>query len=100
MQQLTTFWPDIEPTMEGTPKKRRLLFLHSDTRNPPTQSRTRNKALDTKVRRHLMVDIGISRRKPSKAPQFETLVWSLAGTPTPLSKNDKSQHSPSCNVKD
>jgi hypothetical protein len=71
--------------MEGPPKKRRLLFLHADTRNPPTQRRTRNRSLDSKIRRHLMVDIGMSRRKPSKAPQFDTFVWSLAETSGPLS---------------
>lgn len=58
--------------MMKPPKKRRLLFLHVDN---PTRRRTRSQSLDSKVRRHLMVDIGRSRRKPSKASPFVTLVW-------------------------
>lgn len=84
--------------MEGPPKKRRLLFLHADTRNPTTQRRTRSKSLDTKVRRHLMVDIGMSRRKPSKAPQFVTFVWSLAETSEALSSTGQGEHSMSRDV--
>lgn len=81
--------------MEGPPKKRRLLFLHADTRNPTTQRRTRSKSLDSKVRRHLMVDIGMSRRKPSKIPQFVTFVWPLAETSGALSSNGQFEHSTS-----
>lgn len=84
--------------MEGTPKKRRLLFLHADTRNPTAQRRTRSKSLDSKVRRHLMVDIGMSRRKPSKAPQFVTFVWSLAETSAALSNTGQDEHSTSRDV--
>ncbi|KAH7161697.1 hypothetical protein EDB81DRAFT_683664 [Dactylonectria macrodidyma] len=84
--------------MEGPPKKRRLLFLHADTRNPPTQRRTRSKSLDSKVRRHLMVDIGMSRRKPSKAPQFVTFVWSSAETSGALSSTGQGEHSTSRDV--
>jgi len=78
--------------MEGPPKKRRLLFLNADTRNPTTRRRTRSKSLDSKVRRHLMVDIGMSRRKPSKAPQFVTFVWSLAETSGALSSTSQGEH--------
>lgn len=85
--------------MEGPPKKRRFLFLHADARNPTTQRRTRSKSLDSKVRRHLMVDIGRSRRRPSKAPQFDTLVWSLAETPGALSSTGQAAHSTSRDVR-
>ena len=84
--------------MEGPQEKRRLLFLHADTRNPSTQRRTRSKSLDSKVRRHLMVDIGISRRKPSKAPQFATIVWSLAETTGELSNTGQAEHATSGDV--
>lgn len=67
--------------MEGVPRKKRLLFLNADSRNFTAQRRTpRGKSVDSKVRRHVMVDIGMSRRKPSKSHQFETIVWSLAET--------------------
>lgn len=81
--------------MERPPKKRRLLFLHADTRNPPTQRRTRSKSLDSKVRRHLMVDIGISRKKPSKAPQFNTFEWSLSSPSEALSSSCQDEDSAS-----
>lgn len=63
--------------MEERPKKRRLLFLPASDGNPASH-RTRSKSLDSRIRRHLMVDIGKSRRKPSKDRQFVTLVWPLA----------------------
>lgn len=67
--------------MEEPSKKRRLLFLHANENNRnPTSRRTRSKSLDSRVRRHLMIDIGKSRRKPSKDLQFVTLVWPLAET--------------------
>ena len=65
--------------MEEPSKKRRLLLLHANDGNL-TSRRTRDKSLDSRVRRHLMVDIGKSRRKPSKDLQFVTLVWPLAET--------------------
>lgn len=65
--------------MEEPPNKRRLLFLHANDGNH-TSRRTRSKSLDSRIRRHLMVDIGKSRRKPSKNLQFSTLVWPLAET--------------------
>ncbi|KAG6360618.1 hypothetical protein INS49_011682 [Diaporthe citri] len=65
--------------MEEPSKKRRLLFLPASDGNP-TSRRTRSKSLDSRIRRHLMVDIGKSRRKPSKDLQFVTLVWPLAET--------------------
>ncbi|KPM45146.1 hypothetical protein AK830_g1318 [Neonectria ditissima] len=74
--------------MESSTKKRRLLFLNTDPRNPTTQRGTRSKSLDSKVRRHLMVDIGMSRRKPSKTPQFDTFVWSLAEASETLSRRN------------
>lgn len=79
--------------MEGLPTERQLLFLHSDTRNPPTRHHTRNKLLDSKVRRHLMVEIGKSRRKPPKTPQFDTFVWSLAENSGTISSASHSEHS-------
>jgi hypothetical protein len=78
--------------MEGPPKKRRLLFVHADTRNPTTQRRTRSKSVDSKVRRHLMADIGMSRRKPSKASQFDTVVWSLEETSEALAGPGQGEH--------
>ncbi|KAB5585214.1 hypothetical protein GE09DRAFT_946050 [Coniochaeta sp. 2T2.1] len=60
--------------MMEPPKKRRFLFLHA---SEATQRRTYNKSLDSEVRRHLMVYIGRSRRKPSKIPRFDTLVWHI-----------------------
>ncbi|KAK0709927.1 hypothetical protein B0T26DRAFT_652587 [Lasiosphaeria miniovina] len=84
--------------MEGPPEKRRLLFIHAGPHNPITQRRTRSKSLDSKVRRHLMVDIGMSRRKPSKTPQFVTSVWSLAETPGVLSRTGQGEHSTSRDV--
>ncbi|KAH7137524.1 hypothetical protein B0J13DRAFT_506182 [Dactylonectria estremocensis] len=78
--------------MMEPPKKRRLLFLDA---NDATQRRTRSKSLDSKVRRHLMVDIGRSRRKPSKVPQFVTLVWpvemSMAQSSTREDEDSSSQ---------
>lgn len=65
--------------MEEPSKKRRLLFLPASD-GKPTSRRTRSKSLDSRIRRHLMVDIGKSRRKPSKDRQFVTLVWPLAET--------------------
>lgn len=62
-----------------TSNNRRLLFLPANDGNP-TSRRARNKSLDSRVRRHLMIDIGKSRRKPSKDLQFVTLVWPLQKT--------------------
>ncbi|KAF4446397.1 hypothetical protein F53441_9965 [Fusarium austroafricanum] len=60
--------------MEEPPKKRRLLFV--DTNGGDFASRpNRKKLMDSRVRRHVMVDIGKSRRKPSKDRQFVTLLW-------------------------
>ena len=84
--------------MEMYPKNTRLLFLHGDTRNPTTQRRTRSKSLDSKVRRHLMVDIGMSRRKPSKGPRYVTFVWSLAKTSGQLLSAGQGEHSTSRDV--
>lgn len=84
--------------MEELPKKRRLLFLHGDIRDPTTQRRTRSKSLDSAVRRHLMVDIGISRRKPSKVPQFVTFEWSLAEVSAAVSSTGQGEHSRSQDI--
>lgn len=84
--------------MEETLKKKRFLFLHADTHNPTIQGRTRRKSLDSKVRHHLMVDIGKSRRKPSKAPQFDTMVWSLAEPLRALSSTNQCEPSTSRDV--
>lgn len=48
-------------------KQQRLLWVHSAE---PTGVRRRDKATMTKIRRHIMKDIGISRRKPQQNPQF------------------------------
>ncbi|KAF4955651.1 hypothetical protein FSARC_11799 [Fusarium sarcochroum] len=58
-------------------EKRGFLFLHTNAYNA-TSRHSRSKSLDSRVRHHLMVDIGKSRRKPPKDPQFVTSVWSLA----------------------
>lgn len=84
--------------MEGPPKNRCLLFVNADTRNPTTQRRTRSKSLDSKVRRHVMADIGKSRRKSSKTPQFGTLVWSLAEKSGALPTRGQAEHSTSQDV--
>ncbi len=62
--------------MEEPTKKRRLLFLHAQDGNS-TSRRIHNKSLDSRVRRHLMVDIGKSRRRSKDLP-FVTIVWPLA----------------------
>lgn len=66
--------------MEGPPNKKRLLFLNTDSRSFAARRHTRGKSVDSKVRRHVMFDIGMSRRKPSKTHQFDTIVWPLAET--------------------
>ena len=48
-------------------KQQRLLWVHS---TEPTSVRRRDKTTMTKIRRHIMKDIGISRRKPQQNPQF------------------------------
>ncbi|KAH6632852.1 hypothetical protein F5144DRAFT_630633 [Chaetomium tenue] len=48
-------------------KPQRLLWVHSAE---PTGVRRRDKTTMTKIRRHIMKDIGISRRKPQQNPQF------------------------------
>jgi hypothetical protein len=79
--------------MMEAPRRRRLLFLNADSRDPITQHRTCSKSLDSKIRRHLMTDIGVSRRKPSKAPQFDFLVWSLTEKPRALLSIGQDEHS-------
>ncbi|KAK3297268.1 uncharacterized protein B0H64DRAFT_121764 [Chaetomium fimeti] len=56
-------------------KQQRLLWVHS---TEPTSVRRRDKTTMTKIRRHVMEDIGISRRKPQQNPQFVIEV----GSPT------------------
>lgn len=48
-------------------KQQRLLFLHF---TDPTGIHRHDKTTVTKIRRHIMEDIGISRRKPQRNPQF------------------------------
>lgn len=48
-------------------KQQRLLWVHS---TEPTGVHRRDKLTMTKIRRHIMEDIGISRRKPQRNPQF------------------------------
>lgn len=84
--------------MERPPEKRRFLFVNADTRNLTTQSRKRSKSLDSRVRHHLMVDIGMSRRKPSKTPQFGIFAWALAETSRALPSTGQGEHSTSRDV--
>jgi hypothetical protein len=67
--------------MDRTARERRLLFVNADTSSLTTRRRSRSKALDSRIRRHLMADIGISRRKPPKTPQAGTVEWSLQDPP-------------------
>ena len=78
------------------PKRKRFLFLHAES---PTQRRTRSQALDSMVRRHLMVDIGRSRRKASKNSPFETLVWH-AETSKPQTNTHRGDHPTSGEMRD
>jgi len=57
-------------------KQQRLLWVHS---TEPTGVRRRDKPTMTKIRRHIMQDIGISRRKPQRNPQFVIKI----GSPPP-----------------
>ena len=76
--------------MEEISRKRRILFVHSNDGNHKSR-RTASKLLDSRVRRHVMIDIGASRRKPSKDLQFATIVWSLAETPKPQPSTRRSK---------
>lgn len=78
------------------PEKKRFLFLHADN---PTQRRTRSQSLDSKVRRHLMTDIGRSRRKPPKASPFVTLVWHVETSKT-QSNTRQGENSTSREIRD
>lgn len=71
--------------MEEVPHNKRLLFIHAGVHEAAPRQRTGGKRLDTEVRRHVMLEIGKARRKPPKAPQYDTHVWSLpkiSETPT------------------
>ncbi|KAM7197264.1 hypothetical protein V8F33_005692 [Rhypophila sp. PSN 637] len=56
-------------------KQQRLLWVHS---TEPTGVRRRDKPTMTKIRRHIMEDIGKSRRKPQQNPQFVIEIGSPA----------------------
>lgn len=64
-------------------KQQRLLWVHS---TEPTSVRRRDKTTMTKIRRHIMKDIGISRRKPQQNPQFVVKIGS-PDSPTSLPMN-------------
>ncbi|SPQ17711.1 5a31956d-f7f6-4cbb-8259-f132d9f87a01 [Thermothielavioides terrestris] len=51
----------------GPSKQQRLLWVNA---TEPAGVRRRDKATMTKIRRHVMEDIGKSRRKPPRNPQF------------------------------
>lgn len=51
--------------------KRPLLFVHS---NGPTHVHHRDKSVETKIRRHVMVDIGRARRKPPRNPTIDIIL--------------------------
>ncbi|KAF5628177.1 uncharacterized protein FTJAE_8929 [Fusarium tjaetaba] len=63
--------------MTGTQEpqeKKSLLFVNANQSNFPSR-RNNHKSIDSEVRRHVMLDIGKARRKPSKDRQFVTLTW-------------------------
>ena len=57
--------------MKPATSKRPFLFVHS---SGPTHVHHRNKSLETKIRKHVMIDIGKARRKPQRNPRFETIL--------------------------
>ncbi|KAF4556694.1 Hypothetical protein D9617_1g085730 [Elsinoe fawcettii] len=60
--------------MTSAQRGREYMFVHMD--NASTR-RGRDKPLDPSVRRHVMTDIGKTRRKKSKTLEYDTLVWQL-----------------------
>jgi hypothetical protein len=60
--------------MEEPPEKKRLLFINTNENNFPYH-RNHGNLISSKVRRHVMLDIGKSRRKPPKDRQYVTLTW-------------------------
>ncbi|KAF5607886.1 uncharacterized protein FSUBG_4988 [Fusarium subglutinans] len=60
--------------MEEPQEKKSLLFVNANQTTFPS-SRNKHKSIDSEVRRHVMLDIGRARRKPSKDRQFTTLTW-------------------------
>ncbi|KAF4480064.1 hypothetical protein FAGAP_12209 [Fusarium agapanthi] len=60
--------------MEEPQEKTSLLFVNANQTNFPSR-RNKLKSIDSEVRRHVMLDIGRARRKPSKDRQFATLTW-------------------------
>lgn len=62
--------------MSPPKQQQRLLWVHC---TEPTGARRRDKPTMTKIRRHVMEDIGLSRRKPKRNPQFAI----EAGSPPP-----------------
>lgn len=74
--------------MSTPPEKKRFLFLHT---NNHSRNHTRVRSFDSAARRHVMVDIGRSRRKPSQPTPFWTFVWQ-ADTTKAHSNNRKLNH--------
>ncbi|KAI8414687.1 hypothetical protein FOFC_04304, partial [Fusarium oxysporum] len=60
--------------MDKPPEEKRLLFINTNENNFPPR-RNQHNSIDSEVRRHVMLDIGKARRKPSKDRQFVTLTW-------------------------
>ncbi|CZR39427.1 uncharacterized protein FPRO_04324 [Fusarium proliferatum ET1] len=60
--------------MNKPSEKKRLLFINANENNFHSR-RNRHKSVDSEARRHVMLDIGRTRRKPSKDRQFVTLTW-------------------------
>lgn len=60
--------------MNKPSEKKRLLFINANENNFHSR-RNRHKSIDSEARRHVMLDIGRTRRKPSKDRQFVTLTW-------------------------
>ncbi|KLO79828.1 uncharacterized protein LW93_7272 [Fusarium fujikuroi] len=60
--------------MDKPSETKRLLFINTNENNFHSR-RNRHKSIDSEARRHVMLDIGRARRKPSKDRQFVTLTW-------------------------
>jgi hypothetical protein len=85
--------------MEKHPAKKRLLFVQVDGRKLAHRERPRSKSLDSRIRQHVMIDIGKARRKPANASEFVTTVWSLKETSEASSSTGLGEHSESGDIR-
>ncbi|CCT65616.1 uncharacterized protein FFB20_07809 [Fusarium fujikuroi] len=60
--------------MDKPSETKRLLFINTNE-NDFHSRRSRHKSIDSEARRHVMLDIGRARQKPSKDRRFVTLTW-------------------------